>query len=155
MLLHQRWQEGCTTAKTLFDEIKAAGYSGGLTVLRDYLRPLRSGAQPQDRSTRPPSVRDVTGWITRHPDSLTRDENLKLKSILARCPQLDTVANHVRTVAEMMASRSGRTQLTGWIDQVTTSDLPELVSFVNGIGSDLGAVVAGLSLPISSGVVEG
>ncbi|MEU1601472.1 hypothetical protein ABZ468_54755 [Streptomyces sp. NPDC005708] len=55
----------------------------------------------------------------------------------------------------MMASRSGRTQLTGWIDQVTTSDLPELVSFVNGIGSDLGAVVAGLSLPISSGAVEG
>ncbi|MFJ1708494.1 ISL3 family transposase, partial [Kitasatospora sp. NPDC088346] len=105
--LHQRWQEGCTTAKTLFDEIKAAGYTGGLTVLRDYLRPLRSGAQPQDRSTRPPSVRDVTSWITRHPDSLSTDETLKLKGILARCPQLDATADHVRTFAEMMTARTG------------------------------------------------
>ncbi|MFE6692242.1 ISL3 family transposase [Streptomyces sp. NPDC057743] len=153
--LHQRWQEGCTTAKTLFDEIKAAGYTGGLTVLRDYLRPLRSGTQPQDRSTRPPSVREVTSWITRHPDSLTPDEALKLKGILARCPQLDTTADHVRTFAEMMTARTGRTQLAGWIDQVKATGLPELVSFVNGIGSDLGAVVAGLSLPFSSGAVEG
>ncbi|MFE7532586.1 ISL3 family transposase [Kitasatospora sp. NPDC057542] len=92
--LHQRWQEGCTTAKTLFDEIKAVGYTGGLTILRDYLWPLRSGAPPQDRFTRPPSVRDVTSWITRHPDSLTADETLKLKGVLARCPQLDTTADH-------------------------------------------------------------
>ncbi|MFE6692241.1 hypothetical protein ACFVFQ_38055 [Streptomyces sp. NPDC057743] len=35
------------------------------------------------------------------------------------------------------------------------SDRKSLVSFVNGIGSDLGAVVAGLSLPFSSGAVEG
>ncbi|MCX4748011.1 hypothetical protein OG455_34625 [Kitasatospora sp. NBC_01287] len=35
------------------------------------------------------------------------------------------------------------------------SDHKSLVSFVNGIGSDLGAVVAGLSLPFSSGAVEG
>ncbi|MFB7126420.1 transposase [Kitasatospora sp. NPDC056273] len=153
--LHQRWQEGCTTAKTLFDEIKAAGYTGGLTVLRDYLRPLRSGAQPQDRSTRPPSVRDVTTWITRHPDSLTTDETLKLKGILTRCPQLDVTADHVRTFAEMMTARTGRDQLAGWIDQVKAGGPPELVSFVNGIGSDLGAVVAGLSLPFSSGAVEG
>ncbi|MEW1661115.1 hypothetical protein [Streptomyces sp. NPDC093707] len=35
------------------------------------------------------------------------------------------------------------------------SDRKSLVSFVNGIGSDLGAVVVGLSLPFSSGAVEG
>ncbi|MDH6126935.1 hypothetical protein [Kitasatospora sp. GP82] len=35
------------------------------------------------------------------------------------------------------------------------SDRKSLVSFVNGIGSDLGAVVSGLSLLFSSGAVEG
>ncbi|WP_331773009.1 ISL3 family transposase (plasmid) [Embleya sp. NBC_00888] len=153
--LHQQWQEGRTTARTLFDEIRAAGYTGGLTVLRDYLRPLRSGSQPQDRSTRPPSVRDVTSWITRHPEGLTLEETLKLEGVLARCPELDTTANHVRTFAEMMTARTGRNQLTSWIDQVKATGPPELVSFVNGIVSDLRAVEAGLSLPFSSGAVDG
>ncbi|MCX4745968.1 transposase [Kitasatospora sp. NBC_01287] len=97
----------------------------------------------------------MTSWITRHPDSLTKDETLKLNGVLARCPQLDTTAGHVRTFAEMMTARTGRDQLAGWIDQVKATGLPELVSFVNGIGSDLVAVVAGLSLPFSSGAVEG
>ncbi|MFE7318529.1 transposase [Streptomyces sp. NPDC057555] len=34
-------------------------------------------------------------------------------------------------------------------------DLPALHTFVNGLGQDLGAVVAGLSLRYSSGAVEG
>ncbi|WP_206671099.1 transposase, partial [Streptomyces sp. CB01881] len=74
---------------------------------------------------------------------------------IASPAQLDTAADHVRTFAEMMTARAGRDQLAGWIDQVKATGLPELMSFVNGIGSDLGAVVAGLSLPFSSGAVEG
>ncbi|MFE9068492.1 ISL3 family transposase [Streptomyces violaceusniger] len=152
--LHQRWQEGCTSAKKLFEEIKAAGFSGGYSVVRDYLQPLRAGAEPADQARRPPSVRDVTGWITRHPDSLTQDETLRLKDILARCPELDATAEHVRAFAEMMNERAGH-KLAAWIDSVKAGNLPELVSFVNGIGCDLRAVEAGLTLPFSSGAVEG
>jgi len=36
----------------------------------------------------PPTVRDVTNWLTRHPDSLTEDEKPRLKAILGRCPEL-------------------------------------------------------------------
>ncbi|MFF4795664.1 transposase [Streptomyces sp. NPDC001276] len=81
--LHQRWNEGSTSAATLFEEIRAAGYGGGLTVLRDYLRPLRTGAPPREK-VRSPSVREVTSWIARHPASLTPDETLNLKAVLAR-----------------------------------------------------------------------
>ena len=100
--LHQRWQEGCTNARTLFEEIRAAGFRGQSTIVRAYLRPLRSGLDPADRACTPPSVRDVTGWITRHPDSPSSEETLKIKSILARCPQLSTAAEQVRSFAEMM-----------------------------------------------------
>ncbi|MFE9093611.1 ISL3 family transposase [Streptomyces sp. NPDC007264] len=151
--LHQRWQEGCTSAKKLSDEIKAAGFRGGYSVVRDYLKPLRAGTKPADRR-RPPSVRDVTSWITRHPDNLTQDETLQLKDLLARCPELNATAEHVRAFAEMMNTRAGE-KLATWIDSVKASSLPELLSFVNGIGCDLRAVEAGLRLPFSSGAVEG
>jgi transposase len=96
----------------------------------------------------------VTGWITRHPDSLTPDETFKLKTVLARCPALDATAGHVHAFAEMMNARTGH-QLPGWIEKVQADDLPELHSFVNGVRSDQLAVTAGLTLPFSSGAVEG
>ncbi len=152
--LHQRWQEGCTSAKKLFEEIKAAGFRGGYSVVRDYLQPLRAGARPTDGACRPPSVGGMTGWITRHPDNLTQDETLQFKAVLARFPELDATAEHVRTFAEMMNARTGQ-KLAAWIDSVKAGNLPELLSFVNGIGCDLRAVEAGLTLPFSSGAVEG
>lgn len=113
--LHQRCQEGCTSATKLFEEIKTAGFRGGYSVVRDYLQPLRAGAKPVDQARRKPSVRNATSWITRHPDSLTQDETLQLKDILARCPQLDAIAEHVRTFAEMMNARTGH-KLAAWIN---------------------------------------
>ncbi|WP_331773148.1 hypothetical protein OG948_58055 (plasmid) [Embleya sp. NBC_00888] len=54
----------------------------------------------------------------------------------------------------MTTARTGRNQLTGWIDRVKVTGPPELVSFVNRIVSDLRAVEAELSLPFGSGAVE-
>ncbi|WRZ90948.1 transposase [Streptomyces sp. NBC_01007] len=96
----------------------------------------------------------MTGWITKHPDSLTSEETVKIKHILARCPQLSITAEHVRSFGEMMRDRAGH-HLTEWLTAAHATGLPELQSFVVGIRSDLGAVTAGLTLPFSSGAVEG
>ncbi|MCX5267658.1 transposase [Streptomyces sp. NBC_00199] len=53
-----------------------------------------------------------------------------------------------------MNNRQGQ-HLGQWIDRVLADDLPALHSFVNGLGQDLDAVVAGLTLRYSSGAVEG
>ncbi|MFF2410782.1 transposase [Streptomyces sp. NPDC058092] len=74
--------------------------------------------------------------------------------MLARCPELDRTARHVRAFAELMNNRQGR-HLGQWIERVQVDDLPALHGFVNGLGQDLDAVVAGLSLRYSSGAVEG
>jgi transposase len=99
-------------------------------------------------------VREVTGWITRHPGSLNPEETLKLKAVLTQCPDLDATAGHVQAFAEMMGARTGH-QLPGWMEKVQAEDLPELLSFVHGVVADQVAVTAGLTLPFSSGAVEG
>jgi len=96
----------------------------------------------------------VAGWITRRPDRLDDDQAQRLKQILARCPALDRTAEHVRAFAELMNDRRGQ-DLGQYIDRVQADDLSALHGFVNGLGQDLEAVVAGLSLRYSSGAVEG
>ncbi|WP_419664875.1 ISL3 family transposase [Streptomyces sp. 2-1] len=152
--LHQRWNEGCTTARRLFEELRDRGYAGGESVVRRYVHRLRDAFPHDDSPRKHPSVRDVTSWITRHPDSLNDDQSQRLKAVLARCPELDRTAQHVRAFAELVNDRQGR-RLGQWIDDVQADDLPALRSFVTGLGQDLDAVVAGLSLRYSSGAVEG
>ncbi|MFC8360075.1 transposase [Streptomyces griseorubiginosus] len=53
-----------------------------------------------------------------------------------------------------MNRRRGR-DLGQWAERVQADDVPALHGFVNGLGQDLDAVVAGLSLRYSSGAVEG
>ena len=45
--------------------------------------------------------------------------------------------------------------LPDWLDAVKQDNLPSLHTLAVGIGRDRGAVVAGLTLPWNSGVVEG
>ncbi|MET7519296.1 ISL3 family transposase [Streptomyces sp. NPDC005480] len=61
------------------------------------------------------------------------------------------LSDHAR---ELMNDRQGK-HLGQWIASVQAHDLPALHTFVKGLGQDLDAVVAGLSLPYSSGAVEG
>jgi transposase len=46
-------------------------------------------------------------------------------------------------------------RLPQWLEQVETDDLPALHSLVAGLRRDLAAVTAGITLPWSSGAVEG
>jgi transposase len=77
-----------------------------------------------------------------------------LKDVLARCPELDTAAEHVRGFGEILAHRLGPT-LPAWIEAVDASQLPGLANFALHLLRDLDAVTAGLTLHWSSGGTEG
>lgn len=149
--LHERWAEGCTNAWTLWEEIKAHGYTGRYGAVRAYLRPFRESA-PTD--ARPPTPRTVTRWILTHPDVLHENDRLKLKSVLAHCPELDALTRHVRAFAQILTQLQGD-RLLEWITAVRADDLPSMHTFINGLERDLDAVIAGLTLPWNSGIVEG
>jgi transposase len=67
---------------------------------------------------------------------LPESEHLKLKSVLAGCPELDALTGHVRAFGKMLTQLQGG-QLPQWIKAVRTDDLPGLHTFVNGLERDL------------------
>ncbi|TDU69016.1 transposase [Streptomyces sp. KS 21] len=54
----------------------------------------------------------------------------------------------------MLTERQGE-RLPQWLDAVRQDDLPSLHTLAAGIDRDRDAVIAGLTLPWNSGVVEG
>ncbi|MGW5425058.1 transposase [Streptomyces sp. NPDC003943] len=92
--------------------------------------------------------------LTRHPAALSEDDRVGLKEVLARCPELDTAAEHVRDFGEILSSRLG-SRLPAWTDAVDASRLPGLTGFALQLFRDLDAVTAGLTLDWSSGSIEG
>ena len=150
--LRQRWNQGCTDAAQLCREIQARGYRGSYTLVRDHLAPLRVTTSAPPPLPRPPKVRQVTGWIMSHPDKLSRVTRRQLATILTACPDLAAVHAHVTNFADIMTQRRGR-DLEKWI--TAASGQPQLRPFAAGLRRDQDAVTAGLTLPWSSGVVEG
>ena len=151
--LHQRWNEGCTNIGQLHREVKALGFRGSYATVYAYLAPFKGKAAPP-AVPGPPKVRHVTGWIRRRPGNLDADEQLKLKQVRAACPYLDALRGHVEEFAKMLTGRHGE-RLDAWIAAVRADDLPHLHAFANGLERDHAAVLAGLTLPCSSGAVEG
>jgi transposase len=152
--LHERWNQGCTDAVRLHAEIAALGYKGSSRSVRRYLQPLRAALTAPALPPPPPTVREVTRWITSRPDHLTEEETAKISQVKARSPLLNAAAGHVTAFAEMMAGRHGE-RLPAWMAAVDLDDLPSLHSFTRGIRSDQAAVANGLTLEHSSGAVEG
>ena len=143
---------GHGSIRRLFLEIQALGYDGSYPVVRDYL--ARQGPAREPLPPASPTVRDVTGWLTRRPDTLTEDEKPQLQAILDRCPELQAASGQVRAFATMITELTGQ-DLLQWMAAAREAGLPGITSFAKGLEQDLDAVTNGLTLPWSSGPVEG
>ncbi|WP_392900494.1 ISL3 family transposase [Streptomyces sp. LN699] len=150
--LERRFAEGCSSVTHLHSELVADNAPVTYQMVRSYIATLRGA--PAGAPLRPPTVRQVTGWLTRHPTALSEDDRASLKDVLARCPELDTAAGQVRDFGEILTGRLG-SRLPAWIGAVDTSQLPGLTGFALHLLRDLDAVIAGLTLDWSSGSVEG
>ncbi|MFF8315542.1 hypothetical protein ACF06V_00040 [Streptomyces bobili] len=105
----------------LHSDLVADNASVSYRMVRARIATLRG--VPAGAPARPPTVRQVTGWLTRHPTALSEDDRADLKNVLARCPGLDTAAGHVRDFGDVLTGRLGA-GLPAWSDAVDASQLP-------------------------------
>jgi transposase len=152
--LHQRWNEGCTDATVLYQEIRQLGFTGSDKTVRRYVHPLRASIIAPPVAPTPPKTRHVARWIMTDPANLDPDDKSRLDAISDRSPAIRTLIGHVRDFATMMRKLAGN-ELPQWIKRVEDDPLPGLHTFTNGVKRDLAAVTNGLTLPWSSGPVEG
>jgi transposase len=153
--LRERWNSGCTNAAQLWQEIRDRGYPGSRRQVRSYLGRFRGNAAVPAPPPVPPKVRAVTAWIMTQPDRLDDADRASLDAILAAFPQLAAVTASVRAFAAIMNEKRGRRLLEPWMTAALATGEPALRSFVTGLRADQDAVTNGLSLPWSSGAVEG
>jgi len=162
--ISRRWNEGLTSAAALHAEMTATqGWTGSVQAVERYVRQFRTadGRSRKGKAPRPalaappPKTRQVTRWLLTSPERLDPAGQAALASVMTSCPHLDDLARHIRSFAKMMTHRQGQQALDDWLAQAGASDLPQLRSFANGIRRDQQAVTNGLTLPWSSGIVEG
>jgi transposase len=153
--LARRWNDGARDARALHAEITARGYRGSDQQVRRYVQPFRAAAAPPPLPPAAPPARKIAAWLTTRPADLAEDDATALAAITAACPHLAELSTHIRSFADMMTSLTGYKDLTTWLAAAEASSLPSLQSFARGIRKDHDAVLSGLTLPASSGKVEG
>jgi hypothetical protein len=144
--LLRRWQEGCRDGARLDEELRGQGYRGSARTLRRYLTRLRRGLPPRPPAP-PVSARTVAGLLLRPPEQLSVTDAGLLERLCARCAELATTRRLAQAFAALVLRR--------WLDEAARCGIPALVAFAAGLRRDEAAVAAGVTLPWSSGVVEG
>jgi transposase len=161
--LVRRWNEGCHTGLQLWREVCAQGYRGPQGAIWPVLHRLRQGDPPIQELDpqwsrrlvrRPPSPRRMAGvWLRRAADR-THAERDALARFLDLCPEARLAFSLTEPFTSLL--REGRSDaLEAWLEDATTSGLPEFHSFATGLRRDQAAIVAAVSLPYSNGQTEG
>jgi transposase len=165
--IHQRFfQEGCRNSLQIFREMQQQGYTGGSTIVVNYVTQLRqligepSTAGPVMR-TKPtplkaavPSPREIAWWFCLPVNRLPQKQQDLLLLLREADSELDELYHLAQTFFRLIRDHSS-SQLTPWMDNALESQTPELRSFARGLGRDEIAVRAGLDLPWSQGQTEG
>lgn len=151
--LQDRWQDGCHNASQLYRELVERGYVGSRSTLAQAVQGWREPgmSKRQQRLRRRTSLR----WLVlRPPEQLKTEEKALLEEVLAGNPEIALGHELVQRFREVIAKRDVGA-LDEWLAASRRSGLPSFVGLANGIEGDRSAVEVALSLPWSSGPVEG
>jgi transposase len=160
--LEARWQAGCSNIAQLFREVEALGYHGSRSLLYRVLVPWRgprpppnpaTGRRPHRRQPRPRRV-NVRWLCLRPPDQLDDYERDALEDVLADDARIATGYQLLQRFRRLVARQCVR-DLDAWLGDAADSELRPFMSLARGIQADRAAVVNGLTLPWSTGPVEG
>ncbi|MFG3208004.1 hypothetical protein [Streptomyces sp. NPDC048192] len=87
-------------------------------------------------------------------DGLSREEQDQLDEVRITCPDIATACDQARVFASLVRDRRGHL-LAEWVRKAETDGPGPVRGFAGFLRQDWNAVVAGMTLDYSSGVVEG
>ena len=155
--LDRRWNEGCHNAAQLWREIKEQGFRGQLRTVQRWASDRR-GADPaasgagRGAAAWPVPSKQRTAWlVVADPERMSATEQRFVEALIACSPELDVLITLARKFSSMLRQQQAD-QLDGWLNAAKGS---ALAGFAGGLMRDLAAVRAALSLPWSTGPVEG
>jgi transposase len=166
--LVQRWHDGCLNARRLFREIKEHGYPGCYNTVVQYTQRLRQaqGLPARHRTPRqlrpevaepktpPLTVRGATGLILKREENRDEEDKQQMIKLQAQHAELAEAIALTQDFAALVRQRRGD-ELKSWLERAAASCLRPFQRFANGVWEDYEAVKAGLTLPWSTGPVEG
>jgi len=103
---------------------------------------------------RPPTSRELAALVLRHPDDLTATQRTMLEHVRAIDDEMAHADALGHDFMRLLRERRGA-DLDAWIAEVRRGAVPEVQAFADGLATDKTAVVAGLTLPWSTGPAEG
>jgi transposase len=159
--VRERFLQGSRNGLQLWRELQARGYKGSARTVYRVLAQLKEGSAPRERSQAVPesavsqwTAKQAVWWFIRDRSDLDEKEQKVLATIRQASPTADTVYELAQDFMQMLRHRQGQ-RLDVWLDRVRASHIPELQRFARSIQRDKDAVLAGLTLQESNGVVEG
>jgi transposase len=158
--IEQRWAEGCTEVKQLWQEVQAQGYRGSYKSVWMFTRGWQSPALPAAPAPPPAPTapartpRQAMWLLTRKPDSLDGEEQAYRERLCELCPDAATAYPLVQAFQTLLREHRVE-QLDSWLGQARTCGVRELRRFALGLQQDYAAVRAALEYPWSQGQVEG
>lgn len=155
----ERWEAGCHNIAQLHRELVAAGHTITYrNVYRQLVRYLPEGRKKSGTDSQLPRAtvlaRDAVFLFLRRPEDLVAEDQETLALLRPLHTEVDQTYELVQQFAQMLRTRTGE-QLDAWLEKVRASQIRELQGFVAGVERDKKAVKAGLTLPQSTGLVEG
>jgi transposase len=166
--LLERWNAGCYTAMRLFRDLQQRGYPGSYGPVATYARRLRQaqGLAPGQRRPRqslprvaepvcqPLTPRRASWLVLRRETKRTEAEAQQRAQLRAQQGEVTEAINLAQEFVALVRQRQPEA-LAPWLKRALTSPLEAWQRFATGLSEDYEAVKAGVTLPWSSGPVEG
>jgi transposase len=164
--LLKRWQAGCLSVLELYREIQAQGFAGKYSIVAAYVgrfRPPQGRITRRRRSGSPATIVEVdkpltpsraTWLVMRREAKLNDDEKQQLARLRSQEGEIAEAITLTQDFAGLVRQRQPG-QLETWLERATASGLQAFKSLANGLRADYDAVKAGVTLPWSTGPVEG
>jgi transposase len=172
--LLQRWNRGCRDTRRLYEELSQQGYPGSSATVARYTQRLglAQGRPPRQRSvprqgsprsplpavatpkTKPLTARGAAWLVLRREGKRDEDDTEQLAQLQQQHTELAEAIALPQAFLQLVRQRRGE-GLDAWLTRAATRGLRALQGFARGLWDDYEAVQAGLTLPWSTGPVEG